>query len=167
MAQKVVSAASSGIKKLGSIASAGVQKLASSSSSPAEQPRDTSLLSGDGTREKDFYTPNTRPIDTSLLYGTRKKDFPTVNTKPKAMAKPSKKLSKPSKTMDQEYEDLMADVGKSNPKPKPKKSATSSSNPAIKKASPMQGLRQTAGTQIPPSGIGIQKLRGELESAKK
>ena len=151
VAQKVASAAVSGVKKLGSLASAsvaGVQHLASSSSSSV-QPRDTSLLYGTG--KKDFYIPNTLPIDTSLLYGT-------ANTK----AKPKPK-SKASKTMDQEYEDLMDDVRKNKPKPKPKPKASASA--PVKKTG-LKTKNVTTGTQILPSRIGIQKLREELENAK-
>ena len=102
MAQKVASVATSGIRKLGSLASAGGQHLAAASSSSA-QPRDTDLLYGTGTR--DFYT---QPRDMSLLLGdgTGRKYFHTNNTKCKAKAKAQ---AKASKTMDEEYGDLMKD----------------------------------------------------------
>ena len=153
-AKKVASAASSGFKKVGSIASQGAKQLASSSSSSSAQPRDTSLLLGDGTSKKDFYTPNTEPRDTSLLLGdgTKKEYFSTVNTKPRAMAKPSKKLTKAGKTLDEEYDDLMADV-KSKPKQAPK--ASQIPNP-VSKTKFTKSYATTEGTQIPPSRIGIR-----------
>ena len=121
--QKAASAASSRIKKLGSIASQGAEQLASSS----VQPRDTSLLYGTG--EEDFYIPNTQPRDTSLLLGdgTGQKKF-TNDTKAKAKAKAkatakakAKAKAKASKTTDEEYEDLMKDVGKNTKKQTPQK----------------------------------------------
>ena len=177
MAQKVASAAVSGVKKLGSLASAGVQHLSSASSSSV-QPRDTSLLYGDGTGRKDFYTPNTQPRDTSLLLGdgTGKKYFHTNSTKSKARAQ-----AKASKTMDDEYENLMKDVGKNmttdekklfeemtkkkqrDPILNSKTKYKSSSPPVIQSTT---GLKAPPAGQIPPSRIGIQKLREELENAK-
>ena len=93
-------------------------------------------------------------------------------SKPKAKAKtgPLK-----VKTLDDEYNDLMADVEnkpkpKPPPKPKPKpKPKTSSSQTEVTQPvnkSKFTKSYATTGVQIPPSKIGIQKLREELENAK-
>ena len=94
-------------------------------------------------------------------------------SKPKAKAKtgPLK-----VKTLDDEYNELMADV-ESKPKHKPgakskpknqDKDKDKDVPPVIKtpklKTKNASGL--TTGVQIPPSKIGIQKLREELENAK-
>ena len=115
-----------------------------------------------------------------------KKNY-TVNTKPKAMAKPRKKLAKvdmtkedereavsdspkkkakakpmarANKTMDEEYDDLMADVEKNKPK------AMSKAKPKTVIKTILKDKNVTSGKQIMPSRIGIQKLREELETAK-
>ena len=90
--------------------------------------------------------------------------------------------------MDEEYDDLMEDVGKNTKKQKPKKltaeeqelfdevyadaqkrptpnskTKASVSTPPIIKTQTFTKTKNV--TQIPPSRIGIQKLREELESA--
>jgi hypothetical protein len=97
----------SSLMKMGSVAFRGMEQLsASSSSSPAGQPQYSSLLLGDGRGKQDWYTMN----PPQLHLGDTPKLIP-ISFNPKA---------KTRKTIDEEYDDLMADVGKSQTKSKPK-----------------------------------------------
>ena len=92
----------------------------------------------------------------------------------------SKPKAKSQKTFDDEFQDLMADVENKPkpkpksagfPKPKPQPKAKTSMPPVIKRDKATKGTTKpasglTTGVQIPPSKIGIQKLREELENAK-
>ena len=55
---------------------------------------------------------------------------------------------------------------RAKPKAKPSSQASSSQAPFVKNIHLKPKAGVTTGTQIPPSKIGIQKLREELENAK-
>ena len=154
-AHKMASSASSGIKKAGSMARGAIQQLSSSSS---QEPINTSLLLGDGMGKQDWYSINPPQLN--------------LGEKPKFVPQPKPTPTK-RKTIEDEYDDLMVDVEKSKPKPKPKPkptpkpSVTASAPPPPKVTKTISKNKNvTTGTQIPPSKIGIQKLREELENAK-
>ena len=64
-----------------------------------------------------------------------------------------------------EVYDAIQPKPKPSPKPKPKPKAKASTPPVIKKTK-VTTLPVTTGTRIPPSKIGIQKLRELFEDAK-
>ena len=107
-----------------------------------------------------------------LNLGEKPKLIP-ISFKPTPQPQPK---AKTRKTIEEEYEDLMTDVEKNQPKPKPKQkakatasasaSSASQAPPAPVKKAITKTKNVTTGTQIPPSKIGIQKLREELENAQ-
>lgn len=184
-AHKMASIASSGIKKLGSIASS--QLASSSSQEPA-----TSLLLGDPRGKQDWSTPFSNAPTLNL--GDKPKLVPIIyNPKPSpkqtSMAmeidnavetsKPKPKPKAKSMTIDEQemFNELYENI-QPKPKPKPKQKASAPSQTASSSQTPFaqtpvkKKTKQkvvtplTTGTQIPPSKIGIQKLREELENAK-
>ena len=172
-AHKIASVASSSIQSIGQ----GLRHL-SSSTKPNAKAHDTSLLLGDGRGKQDYYVINTPQLTVGDKLPHKKKE----QSKSKAMeiddaVDKSKPKAKSQKTFDDEFQDLMADVENKPkpkpksagfPKPKPQPKAKTSMPPVIKRDKATKGTTKTAttGVQIPPSKIGIQKLREELENAK-
>ena len=182
-AHKMASSATSVLKKL------GAQLASSSSQEPA-----TSLLLGDPRGKQDWSTPfSTAP---TLNLGGKPKLIPNLyNPKPEpkqtSMAmeiddavetsKPKPKPKAKSMTVDEQemFNEIYANIQpKPKPKPKPKQKASAPSQTAsssqtpfaqtpVKKKTKQKAVTPlTTGTGIPPSKIGIQKLREELENAK-
>ena len=156
----------SGLSKLGSLAANTMQKLASSSSTGP----DTTLLYGNPMGRQDFYTmaeplgdkPKLIPIKFTAKHPTPQQakpmqiDSAIEKSKPKAKAtsNPTGMTVEEQPMFDEIYENAQA-------KPKPKLKAK-----AVKKTVDKPKADVTTGRNIPPSKIGIQKLREELESAK-
>ncbi len=189
-AHKMASSATSVLKKLGSIAYAqGGQSSASSSSS---QPA-TSLLLGDPRGKQDWSTSNTptlnlgdKPKLVPIIYNPKPEpkqtsmameiDNAVETSKPKP--KPKAKYPLQGTVDEQEMFNEIYENIQPKPKPKPKQKASAPSQAASSSQTPFtqtpvkKKTKQkvvtplTTGTQIPPSKIGIQKLREELENAK-
>ena len=173
IASSAASMASSSIQSIGQ----GLRHL-SSSTKPNAKAHDTSLLLGDGRGKQDYYVINTPQLTVGDKLPHKKKE----QSKSKAMeiddaVDKSKPKAKSQKTFDDEFQDLMADVENKPkpkpksagfPKPKPQPKAKTSMPPVIKRDKATKGTTKpaTTGVQIPPSKIGIQKLREELENAK-
>jgi hypothetical protein len=87
-------------------------------------------------------------------------DDAVVKSKPKAKPKPKSMTVEEQAAFDEVYDAIQP---KPTPKPKPK--AKTSTPPVIKKPK-VTTLPVTTGTRIPPSKIGIQKLRELFEEAK-
>ena len=179
IASSAASAAVSSLQKFGQ----GLRHL-SSSTNPPNKPYSTSMLLGDDLPPNFFGEMNPPQLPAGVKLPHQKQSRPKdkkifdiddaiEKSKPKAKAKtgPLK-----VKTLDDEYDELMADVenkpkhkpgAKSKPKNKDK-DKDKDVPPVIKtpklKTKNASGL--TTGVQIPPSKIGIQKLREELENAK-
>ena len=175
-AHKIASVASSSIQSIGQ----GLRHL-SSSTKPNAKAHDTSLLLGDGRGKQDYYVINTPQLTAGDKLPHKKKEQSKYPERAAmeiddAVDK-SKPKAKSQKTFDDEFQDLMADVENKPkpkpksagfPKPKPQPKAKTSMPPVIKRDKATKGTTKTAttGVQIPPSKIGIQKLREELENAK-
>ena len=92
--------------------------------------------------------------------------------KSKPKAKPAPGLTVDEQEMfDEIYENIQPKSKPKSagfPKPKPQPKAKTSMPPVIKRDKATKGTTKpvTTGVQIPPSKIGIQKLREELENAK-
>ena len=178
-AHKIASMASSSVQTLGQ----GLHYL-SSSTKPNAKAHDTSLLLGDGRGKQDYYVINTPQLTVGDKLPHKKKE---QSKYPERAAmeiddavEKSKPKAKSQKTFDDEFQDLMADVENKPkpkpksagfPKPKPQPKAKTSMPPVIKRDKATKGTTKpasglTTGVQIPPSKIGIQKLREELENAK-
>ena len=178
-AHKIASVASSSIQSIGQ----GLRHLSSSTKQNAKA-HDTSLLLGDGRGKQDYYVINTPQLTVGDKLPHKKKE---QSKYPERAAmeiddavEKSKPKAKPQKTFDDEFQDLMADVENKPkpkpksagfPKPKPQPKAKTSMPPVIKRDKATKGTTKpagglTTGVQIPPSKIGIQKLREELENAK-
>ena len=181
--------ASSAVSSAASSAASAMQNFGqglrhlSSSTNPPNKPYSTSMLLGDDLPPNFFGEMNPPQLPAGVKLPHQKQSRPKSmeiddaieKSRPKSKAKtgPLK-----VKTLDDEYNDLMADVEskpkpKPPPKPKPKnkdkdKDKDKDVPPVIKtpklKTKNASGL--TTGVQIPPSKIGIQKLREELENAK-
>jgi hypothetical protein len=157
-AHRIASMASSGVRKIGSIASAsraGLEQLSSSSSSPAEwqgQPVKTpsSLVFGDPRGKQDWYTVSP----------------PQLNLGEKPPFIPQSKRPSGSPTTKAMEIDNAVEQSKPKTKPKPSAKPSASAPPATVKKTITKTKNVTTGTQIPPSKIGIQKIREELENAK-
>ena len=181
-AHKIASSASSAASAMQNFGQ-GLRHL-SSSTKPPNKPYSTSLLLGDDL-------PNTKPY---LLFGemnppqlpagvklphqkqSRPKDKKIFDIDDAIEKSKPKAKAKTQKTFDGELEDVEnkpkpKPPPKTPPKPKPKpKPGTSYSQTQVtqpvKKDSKFTKSSATTGVQIPPSKIGIQKLREELENAK-
>ena len=176
-AHKIASVASSSIQSIGQ----GLRHL-SSSTKPNAKAHDTSLLLGDGRGKQDYYVINTPQLTVGDKLPHKRKE--QSKSKSKAMeiddaVEKSKPKAKPQKTFDDEFQDLMADVenkpkpkpksaGFPKPKPQPKPKTSSSQTQVTQPVNKGKFTKSyaTTGVQIPPSKIGIQKLREELENAK-
>jgi len=163
----------SGLSKLGSALIRGtantMQKLASSYPEGSTRP-DTTLLYGNPMGRQDFYTmaeplgdkPKLIPIKFTAEHPTPQQakpmqiDSAIEKSKPKAKAtsNPTGMTVEEQHMFDEIYENAQA-------KPKPKLKVK-----AVKKTVDKPKADVTTGRNIPPSKIGIQKLREELESAK-
>ena len=169
-----------GLKALGNIASRTIQQLSSASSS--SQDPNTSLLLGDGKPFTDWSTMNYMP-EPLLGIGDKPKLIPSsykptssaqpsykpieiddavVKSKPKARPKPKSMIVEEQAAFDEVYDAIKL---KLKPKPKPKPKAKTSTPPVIKKPK-VTTLPVTTGTRIPPSKIGVHKLRELFEEAK-
>ena len=103
---------------------------------------------------------------------TKKKETPAIEHK--ALPAPKKKAPAPTPQVSQEFVDELFEnikpKAKAKPKAKPKatqQDTTTTSAPApVKKTITKTKTNVTTGTQIPPSKIGIQRLRELLEEAK-
>ena len=84
-------------------------------------------------------------------------DDAVVKGKPKAKPKPKSRTVEEQAAFDEIY-DAIQPKPKPSPKPRPKPEAKASTPPVIKKPK-VTTLPVTTGTRIPPSKIGIQKLR--------
>jgi len=159
----------SGLSKLGSLAANTMQKLASSYPEGSTRP-DTTLLYGNPMGRQDFYTmaeplgdkPKLIPIKFTAKHPTPQQakpmqiDSAIEKSKPKAKAtsNPTGMTVEEQHMFDEIYENAQA-------KPKPKLKAK-----ALKKTVDKPKADVTTGRNVPPSKIGIQKSREELESAK-
>ena len=181
-AYKIASSASSAASAMQNFGQ-GLRHLSSSTKQPNTK-YSTSLLLGDDL-------PNTKPY---LLFGemnppqlpagvklphqkqSRPKDKKIFDIDDAIEKSKPKAKAKTQKTFDGELEDVEnkpkpKPPPKTPPKPKPKpKLGTSYSQTQVtqpvKKDSKFTKSSATTGVQIPPSKIGIQKLREELENAK-
>ena len=181
-AHKIASSASSAASAMQNFGQ-GLRHLSSSTKQPNTK-YSTSLLLGDDL-------PNTKPY---LLFGemnppqlpagvklphqkqSRPKDKKIFDIDDAIEKSKPKAKAKTQKTFDGELEDVEnkpkpKPPPKTPPKPKPKpKPGTSYSQTQVtqpvKKDSKFTKSSATTGVQIPPSKIGIQKLREELENAK-
>ena len=185
-AHKIASVASSSIQSIGQ----GLRHLSSSTKQNAKA-HDTSLLLGDGRGKQDYYVINTPQLTVGDKLPHKKKeqskskameiDDAVEKSKPKA--KPGPGLTVDEQEMfDEIYENIQPkskpkSAGfpkpppKNPPKTKPQPKAKTSMPPVIKRDKATKGTTKpasglTTGVQIPPSKIGIQKLREELENAK-
>ena len=182
-AHKLASSAASSVASSLQNFGQGLRHLSSSTKQPNTK-YSTSLLLGDDL-------PNTKPY---LLFGemnppqlpagvklphqkqSRPKDKKIFDIDDAIEKSKPKAKAKTQKTFDGELEDVEnkpkpKPPPKTPPKPKPKpKPGTSYSQTQVtqpvKKDSKFTKSSATTGVQIPPSKIGIQKLREELENAK-
>ena len=176
-AHKIASVASSSIQSIGQ----GLRHL-SSSTKPNAKAHDTSLLLGDGRGKQDYYVINTPQLTVGDKLPHKKKEqskYPEraameiddAVDKSKPKAKPAPGLTVDEQEMFDEIYENIQPKSKPPPKPKPKPKAKTSMPPVIKRDKATKGTTKpagglTTGVQIPPSKIGIQKLREELENAK-
>ena len=174
-AQKMASSAASSLQNFGQ----GLRHL-SSSTNPPNKPYSTSMLLGDDLPPNFFGEMNPPQLPAGVKLPHQKQSRPKdkkifdiddaiEKSKPKAKAKTDPLKVQPME-IDGELEDIESKPKhKPGAKSKPKNKDKDKDVPPVIKTPKLKtknasGL--TTGVQIPPSKIGIQKLREELENAK-